>query len=223
MKKTIGFIPVRCGSKSIPMKNIKELNGYPLLYWCLNAAYKANIFDVIYVATECPEIVSCVEELGINDIEIFNRSKRNAQDDSSTESVILEFLAQKNITEESLFFLIQATNPFTQSNDFKMALEKYKSHNYDSLLTCTLSKNFYWSEYGEPSNYDYTNRPRRQDFRGTLVENGAFYINTVKNIKKYQNRLSGNIGTFIMDEISQTEIDEEKDWIIAEHLLKRIM
>ena len=161
--------------------------------------------------------------VGINDIEIFNRSKRNAQDDSSTESVILEFLAQKNITEESLFFLIQATNPFTQSNDFKMALEKYKSHNYDSLLTCTLSKNFYWSEYGEPSNYDYTNRPRRQDFRGTLVENGAFYINTVKNIKKYQNRLSGNIGTFIMDEISQTEIDEEKDWIIAEHLLKRIM
>ena len=40
-------------------------------------------------------------------------------------------------------------------------------------------------------NYDINKRKRRQDFKGTLIENGAFYINSIKNIKQNKNRISG--------------------------------
>lgn len=49
-----------------------------------------------------------------------------------------------------------------------------------------------------------------------LMENGAFYINTIANIKKYKNRLSGKVAIYEMQEFTAIEIDEEDDWIIAE-------
>ena len=70
-------------------------------------------------------------------------------------------------------------------------------------------------------NYDYMNRPRRQNFNGMLMENGAFYINTVKNILDNGNRLSGKIGVYEMPEYTATEIDEPDDWIILENLMRK--
>lgn len=52
-----------------------------------------------------------------------------------------------------------------------------------------------------------------------MMENGAFYINTIANIKKFQNRLSGKIAIYEMEEFTAVEIDEEDDWIIAEKLM----
>ncbi len=52
----IALIPARCGSKSIPFKNIKNFCGKPLIYWSLLAAQKSNQIDEIYVATDCEEI-----------------------------------------------------------------------------------------------------------------------------------------------------------------------
>lgn len=65
------------------------------------------------------------------------------------------------------------------------------------------------------------NRPRRQNFKGELMENGAFYINTVSNILKSGNRLSGKIGIYEMPEYTATEIDEPDDWIILENLMRK--
>lgn len=63
-------------------------------------------------------------------------------------------------------------------------------------------------------NYDYRHRPRRQEFHGMLMENGAFYINTVANIVRDGNRLSGHIGIYEMPEYTATEIDEPDDWMV---------
>jgi N-acylneuraminate cytidylyltransferase len=83
------------------------------------------------------------------------------------------------------------------------------------------TKRFFWNENGTPINYDYKNRPRRQDFDGMLMENGAFYISSIGNIKKYKNRLSGKIAIYEMPEYTAIEIDEEDDWIIAEKLMQK--
>ena len=48
---------------------------------------------------------------------------------------------------------------------------------------------------------------RRQEFKGSLIENGALYISKVKNILKHKNRISGNIGVYIMPEYTAVEID----------------
>ena len=67
-------------------------------------------------------------------------------------------------------------------------------------------------------NYDYRHRPRRQEFDGMLMENGAFYINTVGNIIASGNRLSGKIGIYEMPEYTAFEIDEPDDWEVMENL-----
>jgi len=74
---------------------------------------------------------------------------------------------------------------------------------------------------GTSIDYDFKKRPRRQDFKGCLVENGAFYVNKIKNILKYKNRLSGKIAIYEMSEFTSLEIDDPNDWIIAEILMKK--
>lgn len=118
--------------------------------------------------------------------------------------------------------LVQATSPLTQPAHFKEAIEKYHEEKLDSLLTGVRSKRFYWNFDGTPINYDYKNRPRRQDFDGVLVENGAFYISTVGQIKKSKNRLSGKIGIYEMPEYTHVEIDEPSDWIAIENLMQQM-
>jgi N-acylneuraminate cytidylyltransferase len=62
----IALIPARCGSKSIPFKNIKNFCGKPLIYWSLLAAQKSNQIDEIYVATDCEEIKSINNIIQLN-------------------------------------------------------------------------------------------------------------------------------------------------------------
>jgi YrbI family 3-deoxy-D-manno-octulosonate 8-phosphate phosphatase len=215
----IAFVPVRCGSKSIKFKNIRDFCGKPLVYWCLNALEKSRYIDKIFLATDCDEIKSIINKFSFSKVDIFNRNKDNASDFASTESVMLEFLDQHDCDNDDLFILVQATSPFIQVKDIDGAFSLFKKDKADSLLSCVRSKRFLWKENGTPLNYDYLRRPRRQEFKGTLMENGAFYINFVKNIKQSESRLSGKISIYEMDEFSTIEIDEEDDWIVAERLM----
>ena len=216
----IAFIPARCGSESIPFKNIKIICGKPLIYWSLLALTKSKNIDQIYVATDCDEIKDTVIDFNFDNVKIFDRSSTNASNTASTESVMLEFLDNNIFSGEDLFVLVQATTPFTSSDDFDNAINKFKSNfEIDSLLSCVESKRFFWTKDGNAINYNYNKRPLRQDFDGLLMENGAFYINTVENIYKYKNRLSGNIHPYVMPEYTAIEADEEDDWLIIEQLM----
>lgn len=218
---TIAFIPVRGGSKSIPLKNIKPFCGKPLVYWNIAALQNTKSVDKIVVATDSAEIKNTVAHFGFSKVELYDRNPENAADTASTESVMLEYIEAKNLSEEIVFMLVQATSPLTQTEHFEGGLELYKSGKFDSVLTCVRNKRFFWNDDGTSKNYDYKNRPRRQEFNGVFMENGAFYINSVKNIKKSKNRLSGKIGIYEMPEYTATEIDEKDDWIVLENLMKR--
>ncbi len=217
----IAFIPVRCGSKSIPFKNIKEFCGKPLVYWNLQALQNSLNIDEVYVATDCKEIKDVVNSFNFSKVKVYDRDLKNANDTASTESVMLEFIDKKNFKDNDLFLLVQATSPLTQTKDFDGALDTLKKENANSLLTCVRTKRFYWNDDATPFNYDFSNRPRRQDFNGMLMENGAFYINSIKNIQKDKNRLSGKIAIYEMEEFTAVEIDEEDDWLIAEKLMQK--
>ncbi|RXJ98223.1 acylneuraminate cytidylyltransferase [Arcobacter sp. CECT 8986] len=216
----IAFIPLRCGSKSIPFKNIKEFCGEPLVYWNLKAIEESKYIDKVYVATDCQEVIQTVENFNFKKVIIYLREAKNAQDTSATEDVMLEFLNKHKQKDDDYFLLVQATSPITQSYDFDNAITQLKSSKKDSLLTVVEEKRFFWEKDGTSINYDYKNRPRRQDFEGFYLENGAFYINKVKNILKDKNRLSGDIDLYIMNDYTSIEIDEPLDWHIAEAYMK---
>ncbi len=219
MGKVIAFIPVRGGSKSIPLKNIKTFCGRPLVFWVANALNKCDYVDNIIIATDSIKIAEVVNDFELNKIKIYNRSPENATDDASTESVMLEYINQSDLDDDDIFILAQATSPLTQDNDYFNAIKLYENSLFDSMLSCVRIKRFLWEDKGTPLNYDYIHRPRRQNFSGILLENGAFYINRVKNIRANQNRLYGVIGIYEMPEYTSIEIDEEDDWIIAESLM----
>ncbi len=223
MEKIVAFIPVRGGSKSIPLKNIKEFCGKPLIYWTAKAANDVKIIDEVIIATDSLEIEIIVKSFNFEKVKIYRRKEENAQDDSSTESVMLEYIEQSNLSSKDIFILIQATSPLLVSNDLIGGLEKYEKEDINSVVSCVRTKRFFWNEVGKPLNYDFMKRPRRQDFLGLMMENGAFYINSIENILKYKNRLSNNIAVFEMKEYTSVEIDEPEDWIIAEALMKRFI
>lgn len=221
MKNTIAFIPVRGGSKSIPLKNIKPFCGKPLVCWNIEALENCPFVDKIVVATDSDKIEDVVVSNHYSKTTVYHRSAENASDTASTESVMLEYISQANLPDDTIFMLVQATSPLTQTIHFTEALEQYGKGCCDSMLTCVLNKRFFWNESGESVNYDYKNRPRRQDFAGMMMENGAFYINTVKNIVESGNRLSGRIGIYEMPEYTAAEIDEPEDWFYMEGLMHR--
>lgn len=220
----IAFIPVRGGSKSIPLKNIKILNGKPLVYWTAKAANDAKFVDKVIIATDSEEIKSIVLSFGFDKLEVYDRNPANAQDTSSTESVMVEYIEKFELKGDDKFILIQATSPLLKSNYVDEMIAKLEHSDADSIFSAVREKQFHWieTEKGvEPINYDYKKRPRRQDFQGILAENGACYINSVKNILENNCRISGKIITYEMPTETAYEIDEESDWLIVENLLKQ--
>lgn len=217
----IAFIPVRGGSKSIPLKNIKLLNGKPLVYWTAKAAQEANCVDKLVIATDSEEIKNTVLSFDFSKLEVYDRKPENAQDTSSTESVMLEYL--EGVNTEGNFILIQATSPLLKSEHIDGMYEKLLNSKADSIFSGVREKQFHWIEGAnglQPINYDYRNRPRRQDFQGIIAENGACYINSIENILRDKCRLSGKIAVYELPPETAYEIDEEVDWIIVENLMK---
>lgn len=219
MERIVAFIPVRGGSKSIPLKNIKDFCGKPLVYWNLKELQSVAAIEQVIVATDSEQIESVVNSFGFSKVVVYHRSAENASDGASTESVMLEYIQYAQLSANNIFMLVQATSPLTEAKYFSEALDMYMSRQFDSILTCVRNYRFFWNVNGTSKNYDYRNRPRRQDFDGELMENGAFYINTVGNILKFQNRLCGKIGIYEMPEYTAFEIDEPDDWHILENLM----
>ena len=218
MSKTVAFIPLRGGSKSIPNKNIKLFCGKPLVYWSLRAAQCCSFIDEIILATDSALIEQVVTKFGFSKVTIYRRDPVNARDNSSTESVMLEYITSKDVPEDSIFLLIQATSPLIVSEDIERGVKLLSK--YDSILSCVRQLRFYWEETGIPVNYDFKNRPRRQDFNGIMMENGALYGSTVSQIRESKNRISGSIGILEMPSYTSVELDEPDDWVIAESLMR---
>ena len=218
---TIAFIPVRGGSKSIPLKNIKLFCGKPLVCWNIEALEACPLVDEVIVATDSDEIWQVVEEKQYHKVCLYRRKAENACDTASTESVMLEYIETRHLQEDVTFMLVQATSPLTETRHFTEALKMFEETKFDSILTCVRNYRFFWNDDGTSKNYDYKNRPRRQEFSGMFMENGAFYISTVGNILKSGNRLCGKIGIYEMPEYTSMEIDEPDDWTILENLMRK--
>ena len=87
----VAFIPVRKGSKSIHLKNIKNFGHKPLLFWVLDTLISANSFNQIWVATDCLTTEELVKTT-YGKVKVFRRSAQSATDKAPTIDVVLEFL-----------------------------------------------------------------------------------------------------------------------------------
>jgi YrbI family 3-deoxy-D-manno-octulosonate 8-phosphate phosphatase len=218
MRKT-AIIPLRKGSKGIPGKNKKKLFGRPLFSWVLTAAIFSEL-DEVFVFTDDQEIIDFVnkEYQWSPKVKALMRNEANASDTASTESALIEF--SKAIQYDfDILCLLQATSPMTTSEDIDAVLNEIRTNKKTAALTVVNTHRFTWNSDGTPQNYDVFKRPRRQDFEGLLIENGAVYATTKEAFLESNNRVSGTIGLVKMDETSLVEIDSMTDWKIIEELL----
>jgi len=225
----VAFIPVRGGSKSIPLKNIKPICGKPLVYWTVKAACQCKYINVVYVATDSNVIRETVEAFKNGEesdtfakVQPIARSAESASDTASTEFAMLEFASNYEFDNIAL---IQATSPLLTASDLDGGFELFNSKDTSSVLSVVRQYRFLWNKDAtgnvSPNNYDVFHRPRRQEFNGYLMENGAFYISSKADLMKYQNRVSGKIRAYEMCEDSAFEIDEPSDWVIIEALMRK--
>ncbi len=225
----VAFIPVRGGSKSIPLKNIKPMCGKPLVYWTVAAACGCAKIEKVYVATDSEKIRETLLEVkqqeeneAFQKLEVIGRSAESASDTASTEFAMLEFANEHAFDH---IVLIQATSPLLTAEDLDRGFALYEEEDTDSVLSVVRQKRFNWNvaEDGtaQALNYDYFHRPRRQEFDGYCVENGAFYITSKERLRETGNRISGKVKAVEMSEDTFFEIDEPSDWQIIEKMLER--
>ena len=212
-------MPLRGGSKSIPLKNILEIEGKPLFAWALESAVASECFDAILVATDSPQIEEVVQNWFGDQVSVVPRTKESASHTAATELVMMEVCRKFDFEVMSL---IQATSPLTKPEHFSEAQRVFIEECLDSLFTGVEKKSFYWSFENQPLNYQPTKRPRRQDFEGCIEENGAFYFTRREILEAYQSRLGGKIGHYLMPESTVVELDEPADVEVIAALLSKI-
>lgn len=213
--RVIAVVPARGGSVGIPLKNIKPLLGRPLIDWCVRAALDSGVFTDVYVSTDHDGIADAAARCGAK---VHRRAPETATSTASTESALADFV--QHHPDFDILCLIQATSPLVVPDDFVKALKELEDQRADSLVTVVRAHRFMWKKdatTGEaiPLNYDPLKRPRRQDWSGELIENGAFYYTRKPQWDEAQCRLGGKMALYEMEEHTFAELDSEVDWDIV--------
>ena len=232
--RTLGIIPARGGSKSIPRKNIKDLGGKPLIAYTIEAAKRSGVIDRIILTTDDPEIAEVGKGLGV---EVpFMRPRELAEDSTSTLPVLqhaVEWLKNHEHYEPDAVILLQPTAPLRQDFHIREAIEMFEKSGADSLVGvveipghhspywAVVEREDGWAELfgGDPIRKRI---PRRQSFpRKTFSHNGAIYLfKTHLLFHPDEPSLYGeHVKLYPMEEKYSVNIDGPEDWETAERAL----
>ena len=217
----VAIIPARGGSKGLPGKNVRNFCGKPLLAWSIIQCLESQMVDDVYVSSDCDQILSIAESYGAIPIK---RPDEFATDTSTSEEAL--FHALDNIEKKvDIVVFLQATSPLREVQDIDGAINAMIDQEADSLFSSALLEDFFIFEKEGGSyksvNFDYTNRPRRQDVTPQYLENGSMYLFKPEVLHQNNNRLGGRIGNFEMDLYKATEIDSKEDWDLCEWFMRR--
>ena len=223
-KTVLAITLVRGGSKSIPKKNIAPINGKPLLEYTIDEVKKSKYIDKYIIATDDDEISLIAYG---NDIEVYLRNKvPDSQTSSDGLLEVIEYYDRYDYIVE-----VMCTNPLKTIEDIDGVIEKIDSTRADSVVSVVRVYDNHPSRmkyiegdqlrgFNPLENPDLPNQ-RRQDLTPpAYVRNGSVYAMTYKQIMINKMRLGEDTRPYIMDESHTINIDEPRDLLIAEHILK---
>lgn len=217
-------IPARGGSKGVPGKNIKLLNGKPLIHYTIDEARK--IFDdgQIIISTDSEEIKVCAEKTGLK--VPFLRPAELATDNAGTYEVLLHALDfyRQSATMPDVLVLLQPTSPFRKEKHIREAMERF-SQDIDMVVSVKETKSnpyyvlFEENEEGFLKKSKESNYTRRQDCPKVWEYNGAIYVINVRTLIQKPFSQFEKIVKYAMGEKESHDIDDMMDWKIAEMLV----
>lgn len=212
----ICIIPARGGSKEIPKKNLVKISGVPLVGYSIRSAIQSDIpLSNIIVSSDDDEILKYASNWKIR---THKRSLENSTDTATTESCMIEVLESvySEIEADSIL-LLQPTSPVRFNGRITDAIDKYRSGNYDSLVSCTKLYPFFWKKTETNSvisTYHPRSRPMRQNIPSTDIhyfENGNIYITNRQVLLDTKCRIGSNPYLYQMSDIEGLQIDTKLD------------
>ena len=218
--KITALLPMKGHSERVPNKNMKSFANKPLYHFVMQTLISSKYIDDIVVNTDSDIIKKDIKE-NFDSVMIINRPHAIIGDSVSMNKIIAYDLSQ---LEGKHFLQTHSTNPLLTPNTLDKAVEQYfnKLDTYDSLFSVTkVQTRLYW-ENGKPINHDPQELQRTQDLPPVFEENSNFYVFSRNS---FENAGERRIGTkaqmFEMDKLEAIDIDEPKDFILAELLYKR--
>lgn len=222
----LGIIPARGGSKGLPGKNIKNLNGLPLIAYTIISAIKSKMFSKVIVNTDDNEIAQIAQKYGA---EVpFIRPALLAEDSSSTIDVVkhtINWFEEKNL-KFSTICLLQPTSPLRTDIHIKEAINLFVKKGADSVIsTVELNHPIYWVKNVDESGLisDIFNKEEsnlnRQSYRKNVMPNGAIYL-FKSDLLKNNSLYTDHSFSYEMDKKSSIDIDNLDDFEYCEFLLR---
>jgi CMP-N,N'-diacetyllegionaminic acid synthase len=226
--RNVAIIPARSGSKGLKDKNIKILNGKPLIAYTIEAAKESGIFDEIMVSTDSKIYAEIAKQYGA--AVPFMRSAELADDTTSSWDVVRNVL--KNYTELGKEFdtvtLLQPTSPLRTAKDIINGHCILNKKNANSVIAvCEMDHSPLWSgtlpedkSMVDFINPEILNKPRQSLTKYYRI-NGAVYIIKTKYFLETESIYAENSFALIMDKDKSIDIDNDIDFILAEVLLNK--
>ena len=226
--RALVIIPARGGSKGIPHKNIKPLDGKPLIHYTIDVARAIVADDDICVSTDDAEIISVVEQYGLK--VPFVRPEELATDTAGTYEVLLHALnyyEDKQNRHYDVVILLQNTSPFRSAEQLKDALKLYRDDIDMVVSVKECPANPYYCVFEENAEgflhvcKGEGNIFRRQDAPKVYEYNGAIYIMNANVLKTtHMHRMKKRV-KYVMDDRSSFDLDTMWDWQMAEMMISQ--
>jgi len=225
----IGVIPARGGSVGVPLKNIRELCGKPLIYYVIKAALASKYLRRVIVSTDHEEIARVSREYGA---EVPFKRPADISEDVPTELVIqhaVKFIEKEEDRKIDIVVTLQATTPLLNNNDIDATIEKLVKEDFDSVITVKEVEEYPWwmmrmDEKGLIKPFlgqDLLGEITvRQNLERLYIPNGGAYA-TKRDILMKENRIIGKkCGAIVMPLERSVDIDTELDFKIIETIMR---
>lgn len=225
--KVLAIIPARGGSKGVPDKNIRIVAGKPLIAYAIECAKESSLIHHVLVSTDSPKIAQIAAEYGA---EVLMRPSDLAQDDTPMPPVLLHVLdtLQSKGRYYDLIVLLQVTSPIRTGQDIDHVVEMFASTpDLEAVISVvpmddvhparmyTLDEDRWMNPYIESGE-----EARRQDLPVVYYRNGCIYAIRSEILKDKKSLMVKNKKAYIMPAKWLANIDDERDLIIAEALIK---
>lgn len=228
--KNIAVIPARSGSKGLPDKNIRLLNGKPLIAYTIEAAIESGCFDTVHVSTDSEQYAEIARQFGA-DVP-FLRSAALATDTASTWDAVREVLARYAELGKKFdtMTLMQPTTPLRTGEDVRAAYDLLREKQAKSVIAvCEVDHSPLWCDTipdnGSMKGFGHKELAwvNRQELRPYYRVNGAIYLLTVTGIDIPSDDMiyEDHCYALFMDRKKSVDIDSEDDLAMAEFLLAR--
>ena len=208
------FIPLKGHSARVPGKNLRDFGGRPLFHMIVMALQQADRVGTIYIDTDDEEIA--VSAAALDNVAVNRRRLDLIGDDVSVNLLIKEFLE----THDSEHLIqTHATNPLLRPETIDAAIDQYLADpSISSLFAATRYQARFYKGDMEPINHDPSELLPTQELAPLYMENSNFYIFSRAGFLEHDRRVTDDAAMFEMDPMEAIDIDEERDFEMANAL-----